>query len=90
MNSEVPLRLTQTLLELLTLICVRLLSSTGTGTSTNTSSSTNTSTGTSTSTSTSKSTGISTSTSTRLLQVPMINRMSSVRHVLISLPFGHN
>jgi len=54
--------LTQTLLQLLKRISVRLLSSTGTGTST----------------------------STRLLQVPRINSMSPVRHVCISLPFGHN
>jgi len=66
--------LTQTLLQLLKRISVRLLSSTGTSTNTTTSTSTSS----------------STSTSTRLLQVPMINSMSSVRHVCISLSFGHN
>ena len=36
------------------------------------------------------STGTDTSTSTRQLPVPRINSMSPVRHVCISLPFGHN
>jgi len=36
------------------------------------------------------STSTSTSTSTRLLPVPRINSTSPVRHVCISLPFGHN
>jgi len=43
-----------------------------------------------TGTSTGNSTSTSTSTSTRLLPVPRINSMSPVRHVCISLPFGHN